>query len=333
MSRVLLLLLAFALGWPATVLVLRAAVRRQLLDQPNARSSHSVPTPRGGGLAFVGVFLLLLPVVVALEPDSGRLALALGAGGLAVAAVGLVDDLRNVAAPVRAAVHALAAVLAVVLLGLPGGRGTLAVAGAALLVVVALVWVVNLCNFMDGIDGLAGGQAVVAAAGIALLASGVPAVTAVALVLAGAVLGFLVLNAPPARIFMGDVGSGFLGFVLGVLVLQTWAEAGVALPVAALLLAPFLVDATGTLALRVLRGERWYEPHRDHVYQRLTRSGLTHRGVSLLYVGLAALFVLEALALRDSSYAAPAAVGTFLVLVAAWVLGRLRTREASAAAG
>jgi Fuc2NAc and GlcNAc transferase len=332
MSSTLLVLAAFALGWPATVVVLRTAVRRQLLDEPNARSSHSVPTPRGGGLAFVGVFLLLLPVVVALEPDGARLALVLGAGGLAVAVVGLVDDLRDVSAPVRAAVHTVAAALAVAVLGLLGVGGPLGLV-AAVLLVVALVWVVNLYNFMDGVDGLAGGQAVVAAIGVALLAGAVPAVAAASLALAGAVLGFLVLNAPPARIFMGDVGSGFLGFVLGVLALQTWAEADVALPVVALLLAPFLVDATGTLALRGLRGERWYEPHRDHVYQRLTRVGLTHRGVSLLYVALAALLVLEAVALRDSPHAVRAAVGTFLVLLVAWVGARLRTREASAAAG
>jgi Fuc2NAc and GlcNAc transferase len=332
MSSAVLALAAFALGWPTAVVVLRTAVRRQLLDEPNERSSHSVPTPRGGGLAFVGVFLLLLPGVVALEPGGARLALVLGAGGLAVAVVGLVDDLRDVSAPVRAAVHAVAAVIAVAVLGLPGGGGPLSLV-AAVLLVVALVWVVNLYNFMDGIDGLAGGQAVVAAVGIALLGGAVPAVAAAALALAGAVMGFLVLNAPPAKIFMGDVGSGFLGFVLGVLGLQTWARADVALPVVALLLAPFLLDATGTLALRVLRGERWYEPHRDHVYQRLTRAGLTHRGVSLLYVVLAALLVLEAVALRDAPYAVPASVGTFLVLLAAWVGARLWTRASSAAAG
>ena len=327
----LLLLLAFTLAWPATEVIRRVALSRQLMDQPNSRSSHTEPTPRGGGLAFVGVFLLLL-VVVAQQEGGGRLAIALGVGGLLIAAVGLVDDMRSLSARLRAAVHAAAALSAVLLLGLPRVSGAAGVAVGAL-IVLGLVWLINLYNFMDGIDGLAGGQAVVASLGLVALASAAPAVDTAAWVLAGAVAGFLVLNAPPARIFMGDVGSGFLGFVLGVLALAAHAAGAASAAILTLLLAPFLVDATATLAVRVLRRQRWYEAHRDHVYQRLTRAGMTHRSVTAWYLLLAGLLVGAAVLIRDWQSATAVAGLLMLTVLVGWVLARHRTRGGTTSAG
>lgn len=331
MTAPLIGLLAFLAAWPATAAIRGAAVRRDVLDRPNARSSHTVPTPRGGGLSFVAVVLLLL-LAVAEQPGGGRLAAALLVGGLPVAAVGLVDDLRSLPAAVRAAVHTVAAAAVVLLLDLPlpGGWQGLVLGAAA---VVGLVWSINLYNFMDGIDGLAGGQAAVAAVALAVLVPGPGAVDHAALALAGAVLGFLVLNAPPAKIFMGDVGSGFLGLVLGVLLLAASTSGAPALPVLALVVAPFLVDATATLAVRVARGERWYEPHRDHVYQRLTRRGWSHRRVSAGYVLLAGVLSVEAVLLDESRLAVPVAAVTAAALLAAWTLARRLTREQAAADG
>lgn len=327
MNDAVLLAAGFLLTWPATAWVRATALRRELLDHPNERSSHSVPTPRGGGLAFVVVFLALVAMVAAQEPGGARLAMALALAGVPVAAVGMADDLRNLPARVRAAVHAAAAAAAVALIGVPYPSTGAVVLGGAFLVV-GLVWLVNLYNFMDGIDGLAAGQAVVAAAGIGVLAAGTTVATA-AWILVGSVLGFLVLNAPPAKIFMGDVGSGFLGIALGVLGLAAWAEADVPLVVLALLAGPFIVDATATLLARVVRGERWYEPHRDHVYQRLVRSGRTHRQVTVLYVALAAALSVEAVLLEGRRWATAAGLLTLSALLGAWLLMRARTAGAS----
>ena len=326
-----LLVVAFLLALPATEVIRRFALSRQLIDRPNSRSSHTEPTPRGGGLAFVGVFLSLL-VIVAQQEDGGRLALALGVGGLLIAAIGFVDDVRSLSARLRAAVHAAAALSAVLLLGLPTVSGA---AGAALgaLLVLGLVWLINLYNFMDGIDGLAGGQAVVGSLGLVALATAAPAVDTAAWVLAGAVAGFLVLNAPPARIFMGDVGSGFLGFVLGVLALAAHAAGTAPAAVLVLPLAPFLVDASATLAVRVLRRQRWYEAHRDHVYQRLTRAGMSHRSVTACYLLLAVLLLGAAVVIREWQSATAVAALLLLSVLAGWAVARHRTDGGVASAG
>ena len=318
--------LLFALSALAALVVAAgvraAAVRRDVLDHPNERSSHTTPTPRGGGLAFVAVLSLVAVAVVARQPDAERLVLVLLLGGLPVAAVGLVDDLRSLSAAVRAAVHAAAACAAVLVLDPPGGPLL------GLIYVVGLVWLINLYNFMDGIDGLAAGQAVVAALGLTLLSGAAPHVTAAAWALAGATAGFLALNRPPARLFMGDVGSGYLGFVLGVLALEAHRAAAVPLVLTALLVAPFVVDATATLLGRVLRRERWYAPHREHVYQRLVQRGRSHAVVTSAYVLVAAGLAAEARLLLDHrTLAAPAAVATFGGLVVVWAVLRARTGE------
>jgi Fuc2NAc and GlcNAc transferase len=326
--ELLVLVTCAALAVPLSVGIRALALRRDLLDRPNERSSHTVPTPRGGGLAFVVVVSLAVLAVVAREPEGGRLALALLVAGLPVAVIGFVDDVRSVSPAVRAAVHAAAALAAVLLLGVPGGvTGGAAVAvGAAC--VLGLVWLVNLWNFMDGIDGLAGGQALVAAVGLAVLASGASAVSLAAAALAGAVLGFLALNRPPARLFMGDVGSGFLGLALGVLALGAERSADVPMAAAALLVAPFLVDATATLLDRIVRGERWYAAHRDHLYQRLVQRGASHGTVTSAYVGLSAVLALVALLLADRPGVVTAvAVLTLVGLLGVWVALRSVGRE------
>lgn len=329
MNPVLLLLACAAFALPLAAGIRALALRRDLIDQPNERSSHTVPTPRGGGLAFVAVVALAVLTIVAREPEGGgRLALALLAGGIPVAAIGFVDDVRSLSPAVRAAVHAGASLAAVVVLGVPGDvTGATAIAlGAAY--VVGLVWLINLWNFMDGIDGLAGGQAVVAAVGLAALASGASAVQAAAAALGGAVLGFLVLNRPPARLFMGDVGSGFLGLVFGVLALEAERSADVPLVAAGLLVAPFLVDATATLLDRVVRGERWYVAHRDHLYQRLVQRGAGHGTVTSTYVGLSAVLTLVAWLLVDRPPVVTAVAGAaVLALLGAWAALRSVGRE------
>lgn len=282
-----LLLVVFATATIGTRLIQRVAVAGNLMDVPNARSSHVVPTPRGGGVAIVLAFIggLLLASVMRLVDL--RLAVALGGGGLFVATVGFIDDRQNLAAAPRLAVHALSAAWALYWLGgLPplamfGATRDLGIAGHAL-ALISLVWLLNLYNFMDGIDGIAGIEcATVCAGGIVLAmlnhrADGAPLLSAL---LGAAACGFLVWNLPPARIFMGDAGSGFLGFTLGVLALDAAHRAPQSLWAWLILLAVFTTDATVTLVRRVLRGVKPHEAHRTHAYQYASRRHRGHRPV------------------------------------------------------
>lgn len=261
----------------------RRYARRALLDLPNERSSHSRPTPRGGGLAIVASFLMGMLVLNWMAVAPPALVWALIGGGALVAGIGWLDDHRHVSPMWRIAVHVAAAAWALYCLrGLPQlqvGTATLSLGwvGTAL-ALLTVVWLTNLYNFMDGIDGLAAGEAVtvaLAAAGL-LWWSGATGLAMVAALLAVACGGFLWWNWPPAKIFMGDVGSGFLGYCFAVLMLAS--EKTDALPLAAwlILLAVFVSDASYTLASRIMRGERWYTAHRSHAYQRLIQLGHSH---------------------------------------------------------
>jgi Fuc2NAc and GlcNAc transferase len=303
-----------------TGLIRDRALRRGVLDLPNERSSHSTATPRGGGAAIVLVVsaaALLLQWLGALP--SGLSAVLLG-GGLAVALVGFLDDRRTLPPGVRFAVHLVAAAWAlwwlgglpplrlgaqVVNLGWPGQA--LALAG--------IVWVLNLFNFMDGIDGIAAAEAVfVSLAGtmLGLLVGTAPGVPAFAWIFAAACAGFLFWNWPPARIFMGDVGSGYLGYVIAVFALAASHSDAAAVWVWLILGGVFFADATLTLVRRGARGERVHEAHRTHAYQHFARRWKSHRHVTLAVSAVNLLWLLPcaALAAMRPAYAA------WLVLVA-----------------
>jgi Fuc2NAc and GlcNAc transferase len=263
-------------------------LRHGLLDIPNARSSHVAPTPRGGGVAIVVVvgFALVHTSVVDTRFTEALLSITLGAA--LVAGIGFIDDRRGVSARIRFAVHSAAVML---LLGGTSSLGPLHVPGVAgnpvaesIIVFVALVWLLNLFNFMDGIDGIAGVEAAAVSLGLAAclyLGGGADLLLRLCLVVAAATLGFLAWNWPPARIFMGDVGSGFLGFMLGALAVLAVRSSAVTPWVPAILLAVFVVDATTTLLRRMWRRQRWYEAHRTHAYQILSRRFRGHLPVTL----------------------------------------------------
>jgi Fuc2NAc and GlcNAc transferase len=274
-----------------TGLVRRFALAHELFDVPNERSSHTVPTPRGGGLAVVAIVLTGagLLALVGRIPAETFVALL---GGALVAWIGWIDDRRGLPAWVRLASHFTAAAWALWWLGgmptLVVGQET-AVLGpfGSVLACVAIVWAINLTNFMDGIDGLAATEAAtVSLTAAALLAPIAPGLASAAALAGGAALGFLVWNWQPARIFLGDVGSGFVGFVLAVLGVAS--ERSGALPVAVwiLLYMVFAVDGTVTLIRRAVRGERWYAAHRSHAYQRVTQAGWSHQAVTLTVLAL-----------------------------------------------
>jgi len=297
-------------------LVRRYALSRSLLDIPNERSSHSVPTPRGGGLAIVVVVLAGLSIVSVAGWVEPTHAVALGGGGTVVALVGWLDDREGLPAASRLVAHTAAAAWTVLWLGgmprLTVGAGVVDLGvGGTLLAVVAVVWAVNLYNFMDGIDGLAAIEAVIAGlAGALLLAPRSPSLGYVALLVAAAAGGFLVWNWPPARLFMGDVGSGFLGFLFGGLAVASEQDRSMPALLWVLLLGPFFVDATLTLLRRVARGERWYVAHRTHAYQRAVQAGWSHRRVTGTVAALTlALGVGAAVAVRR-----PVLLGPILAL-------------------
>jgi Fuc2NAc and GlcNAc transferase len=288
------------LAWLATGYVRRHALRNAMLDIPNTRSSHVTPTPRGGGLAIVGVFTACICLFASRGMLDVNIAIAFVGGGIAVALIGYLDDRTAVPAGIRFSVHLAAATLTVFMVGgvtdhslrVLGLHG--AVVGGVVGVLV-LSWATNLFNFMDGIDGIAASEAIfiaVAGAGLNWLHGGDAALSVSMLALAATTLGFLIWNWPPARIFMGDVGSGFLGFSLGSFGLAVSQREVVSIEVWAILAGVFLVDATLTLARRLARGERWYEAHRLHAYQRLASRWKAHLPVTVLVILVNILWLL-----------------------------------------
>lgn len=277
-----------------TGLMRKLALSRGVVDVPNERSSHNAPTPRGGGVAIVVTMLAAVVAMTALGETPIGLSVTLLVGGAAVAIVGFVDDHRHVAASVRLTVHFLAVAWCAWSLGrLPPIEFGFAIWDLGIVgtvcAVVFLVWFLNLYNFMDGIDGIASVEAMsIAAIAAALLAThaGDPSTIGFLLVLVAAVGGFLIWNWPPARIFMGDVGSGFLGFALGAIAWVTVVSGQLSVWVWLILFGAFFVDATVTLLRRWRRGERLDVAHRSHAYQRLSRKYRSHLVVTLGFLGI-----------------------------------------------
>jgi Fuc2NAc and GlcNAc transferase len=282
-------------GWTRT-----AALKRGVLDVPNERSSHVIPTPRGGGVAIVIAMTAGLLALAFFEVIGIELLLALGGGGIAIAIVGYLDDRHRLSAGVRLAVHFAAALWALAWLGglppLRFGELTFSFGWVGyVLGALGIVWTLNLFNFMDGIDGIAASEAVFivgAGAGLSLLSSAPGELLAAATLMAAACGGFLLWNWPPAKIFMGDAGSGYLGYAVVVLALSAAQHNEVALLVWVILGGLFFVDATVTLARRLARGERAYEAHRSHAYQWLSRRWGSHKRVTLFCIGLNLLWLL-----------------------------------------
>lgn len=304
-----------------TALLRQYALRRSIIDVPNARSSHTVPTPRGGGVAIVVVFAAALVLMVWLQLIGADESLALLGSGLLVAVIGFMDDHGHIAARWRLLGHFLAAMWALFWMqGLPamkvfGFTVELGLVGHAL-AVLYLVWMLNLYNFMDGIDGIASLEAMCACLGLALIywLRGEASLIWAPLLLASAVAGFLYWNFPPARIFMGDAGSGFLGIILGGLTLQA-AWSGSELFFAWLImLGVFIVDATFTLIRRLIRGDKVYEAHRSHAYQYASRHYKGHFPVTVA-VSLINIFWLLPLSVAVSFQRVDPALGLIIAYI------------------
>ena len=310
------------LAWQLTLWVERKAKRLGLVQEPNHRSSHVVPTPSGGGVA-IAIANVLAIIVLCLSGAPWMWPVA--AGAAAIGALGFADDLHDLPAAARFPIQAL------VFAGLIWALGPLPplgwLAGALLVFVVLFValWWLNLFNFMDGIDGLAASQAIlILLGGCALWWStgeemwGSPAF-ALAMICVGATSGFLVRNWPPARIFMGDAGSNALAVIICAFAMLTIADQAVSYQAWLILPSVFVTDATLTLLRRTARGERPWQAHRRHAYQQLARRW-GHRRVTLLYAGLTAFWALPLALFAQHTSAWPIVALAYAPLIgfAAW---------------
>lgn len=272
----------------ATWLLRKYALAVNLIDTPNTRSSHTIPTPRGGGVAIVVTFLIALPCLGYFGLLTWEWVWSLVIPGIAVAILGFLDDHGHIAARWRLLGHFTSAIVAMFFLGglaplhIFGSIVDLDVAGG-MIAVFYLVWLLNLYNFMDGIDGLASIEAISACLGMCLIYwfIGVPELIWPTAILAMCVAGFLFWNFPPAKIFMGDAGSGFLGITLGILSLHAAWIAPQLLWSWIIILGVFICDATFTLIRRLLRGDKVYEAHRSHGYQYASRHYGKHLPVTM----------------------------------------------------
>jgi UDP-N-acetylmuramyl pentapeptide phosphotransferase/UDP-N-acetylglucosamine-1-phosphate transferase len=307
--------------------VRRVALRRAMFDEVNERSLHTVPTPRLGGVAIV--IVALTASILAWHsgtPEVHVLVAVCGAIGL----VGLRDDVRPMSAAVRIAIQIAVSLAFLQLVGTPAflvARGLplpVPTSAVTALLVVWMVAVLNIYNFMDGMDGLAAFQTVTASAALAVMFSGSSSLSYFALVLGASAFGFLVHNFPPARIFMGDAGSTFIGMSFAALaVLGMHHE--VPITESALPLAPFLLDGTFTIVRRALRKEKIWKAHRTHLYQRAVQSGVGHRQVLLVYVAWLSVSAGGAVLASQGTAAlglAWIAAALALVLVWRWVVAR-----------
>ena len=300
MSVFLVLPVAAGLTLLLTGFFRRYALSHNLLDIPNVRGSHSVPTPRGGGVSIAITFLLLVPVFGIKGDLPFAVICAMLGGGFCVGLIGFIDDHKHVAISWRLSAHFMGAIWVIYWFG---GFPSMTVFGVVLnlgwinnlLAVVFLVWLLNLYNFMDGIDGIASIEAITICMGASLLylfQNEPQAFWLPPLLLAFTVMGFMYWNFPQAKIFMGDAGSGFIGFILGLFSIQAAWESPKMFWVWMILLGVFIVDATLTLFQRIIKGEEFYKAHRKHAYQVAARQYGSHKTVSLFIGAINFLWLL-----------------------------------------
>lgn len=324
MTQLLIFLLLTILSYIGVYFIRRYAKQRQIIDHPNERSSHVTPTPRGGGLAIV-----LLVMGTGLWSASEAVlshALIYLACGIVIAYLGWRDDVHSLSPRVRFAVQGLVAAVSIYGLGYFKSV-TIPLFGelqmGAVGVVITFLWIIGLTNaynFMDGIDGIAGGVALAGGLGWMLLATNAhsPFAFWIALAMAASSLGFLGHNWSPAKIFMGDVASTFLGYTFAALPLLSSDKSGDALMLGTLLMWTFILDTSVTFIQRLLRREKVFSAHRSHLYQRLVIGGYSHAAISTLYISLTLLAGLLSYAWSWGQVYAPPLIILGLPLI--WIL-------------
>ncbi len=318
LSPLVIISISFLLCLGLTVGLRNVLVKRALVDIPNERSSHTVPVPRGGGLAILAV---LLPGMILTGILQGNLITYAGiiVGVVVLAAVSWLDDSKGASVRMRLSLHLFAACIGTLAFGTDATlfAGALPFWLDRLLMILGWTWFTNLYNFMDGIDGITCAETVALATGTCLLmtATGItdPFVSMLTLLLTGACLGFLVLNWQPAKIFLGDVGSVPLGFLTGFILLSL-AVKGYFIP-ALILPLYYLADSGITIMKRAMRGEKVWEAHRQHFYQRAAQGGQHDKTVYLIVFANVALISLSLTAVTNPQLGLGLAVAVVAILL------------------
>jgi len=317
------------LAWGMTAWVRRYALNRMILDYPNQRSLHSVPTPRGGGISITLVVLICAVVLWSTGSLSYQVVLAVVGGGLLVAVVGWLDDNFNVAILWRASCYLLAAVWVCYWTFEDNGVTGQFTIISYIFWCLILAWMTNLYNFMDGSDGLAASQAICTALMGSILLAEQTGLSILLLVLSAACTGFLIWNWPPAKVFMGDVGSCVIGFVFGTMALVTWTNGTMSPAIWLILLSVFICDSSLTLVKRLFTGEKWYQAHRKHAYQLLVRTGCSHKQLVYLVLLINCLFLLPLsyIATQNREYEWSITAAVYTLSGSLWLLIQLKYRQ------
>jgi Fuc2NAc and GlcNAc transferase len=286
-----IIILSFLLTLILTQYYIQFASKRNILDFPSDRGSHAEPKPRGGGVVFVLVMTISFASIHFHDQLHSKLSdvilWPMLMGGLVIAYVGFLDDCKGLSQIARLLVHLTTFAVVFSFYPLPLSANPYLYWPLFILAVIASGWMLNLYNFMDGIDGIAASEGVfvfLSAALLIYISSDDTKIITVLLCAAAALLGFLWLNWPPSKLFMGDVGSGFIGYLMALLIGITWKYGLMQPPVWAILLGFFIFDATATLFKRVIKGEQFYKAHKEHLYQRLARRWNSHKTITLFVI-------------------------------------------------
>ncbi len=293
MIFIIVLALILLLSIFTTGLLRKYALSRSVIDIPNERSSHTVPTPRGGGATIVIFILWVTGYCFFSDLITINILLALGLGIIIVAITGWVDDHKHVPAFIRAMLYGIASTVSIYYLDseyiiFSSSQELVFKYVLIAAAVILIVWLINLYNFMDGTDGFAAIQTICTAAMSSFLfySAGQEAMFLISVVIVVSTCGFLYWNWPPAKMFMGDVGSCVLGFSFGVLAIIGEMTNSISLSIWFVLLSVFICDATFTLLYRIARHEKWYEAHKSHAYQRLVSLGVSHKKLALIFIAI-----------------------------------------------
>lgn len=313
-------------SYALTFCVLKFVNHFKVLDVPNVRSSHSVPTPRGGGISIVIAFLTAAFILFWQNKVPHELFYTLFLGGIAFAAIGFCDDVFNLSIKIRISLQFIFIALALFYLSVNFSLSIFFFAFAW----VSWVWWINLFNFMDGIDGLAASESIFLSLTLCAISYFYTNIDfELLLYFAAAISGFLPWNWSPAKIFLGDSGSYFLAYILGCFAFYNFMHQTINIPQLCILAGVFICDATFTLIYRMLKKQNWYRPHREHAYQALIKKGLSHKVVSMLLIIINCCLLLPIFTFMISSarYNWPVAIGTACVLFLFWYHAKFIFKE------
>jgi Fuc2NAc and GlcNAc transferase len=323
------------------------ALKNDLLDIPNQRSSHTVPTPKGGGISIVVLLIITTGILFYFQMISREIMFSVITGLLIISIIGLIDDYKNLPIPIRLTGYTFGAIMALYFIG---GVSSLFETDydffkccdinisrfsdiGPFLAILYMLWLTNLYNFMDGVDGFAAIQTICVSLFCSFLFyfSGNYGFAVIMFCLVSATSGFLYWNWSPAKIFMGDVGSCSIGFFFGLFSIYTAKEGIVPISIWLILLAPFIGDATFTLIKRLINKEKWYEAHNTHAFQNLLQLGLSHRQLTLglLLTNLLFIWPLAIFVQINQNYDLYIVLLAYILVWIVWFIAHLKNNQST----